>query len=63
MNAKEWREEMSAIRDDLRAGKISVSAAMAVIKAGSTAMQFINGQLRYYEMRQEAPDIDFLKEE
>lgn len=63
MNAKDWRDEMAAIRADLRAGKISVSAAMAIIKAGSAAMQSTNVQLRYYEMRQEVPEIDFLKEE
>lgn len=61
MNVKDWREEMAKVRDDLRAGRISVSAANAIIKMSNSAMQGAQLQLNYYKNRRELPDIDFLK--
>ena len=57
MNAKDWRDEMSRIRDELREGKISVQAANTLIKALSAISVDVRNELKYREMRGEKPEI------
>lgn len=63
MNARQWREQMDDVLAEVRAGKMSVSAANVFVKMFQANIQSAQTQLNFYKARRENPDIAFLKEE
>ena len=61
-NAKEMREELSRLYDDLRAGKVEHKIAAELTNVCGKMISSSVAQVKYMQQRKEQIKIDFLDE-
>jgi len=58
---KELRDELGDVFDGLREGTLDVKKAVEMNNAAGKMINTVKVQLEYYHLRQEKPQIDFMK--